>query len=85
MEMVSGELISELLGDGQNSVAQAMNSDQSTDEFLSELYWSALTREVTTSERESLRAYVDAQPDRRAALQDVVWAVLNSNEFLLRR
>lgn len=85
MEMVSGELISDLLRDSQNSVARALNSDQSTDEFLDQVYWSALTRALTVDERTSLRSYIDARPDRRGALQDLVWAVLNSNEFLLRR
>ena len=85
MEMVSGELISDLLRDSQNIVARALNSDQSTDEFLDQLYWSALTRELTVDERTSLRSYIDARPDRGGALQDLVWAVLNSNEFLLRR
>jgi len=85
MEMVSGELISDLLRDKQNSVAQAVSSDLSTEEFLNQLYWAALSRPASAEELASMRSYVDARPDRRLALQDVAWAVLNSNEFLLRR
>jgi len=85
MEMVSGELISDLLRDGQSSVTQALSSDLSTEEFSIQLYWSALTRAPSAEELALMRGYVDARPDRRIALQDVAWAVLNSNEFLLRR
>ncbi len=85
MEMVSGELISGLLRDGQNCVSRALSSDQSVDEFLDQLYWSALTRSPSESEITSMRAYIESHTDRRQALQDVAWAVLNSNEFLLRR
>jgi len=85
MELVSGELISDLLRDNQNSVAQALSSDLSTDEFVTQLYWAALTRGPSADELSAMRSYVDARPDRRAGLQDVAWAVLNSNEFLLRR
>ncbi len=85
MEMVSGELISDLLRNDQNSVARAMTGDQSTDEFLDQLYWSALTRSPSPDELHSMQAYLNSKPDRRTALQDIAWAVLNSNEFLLRR
>ena len=85
MEMVSGELISDLLRGEQNTVAQAVSSDLSTDEFLNQLYWSALSRAPAAEELSAMRSYVEARPDRRGGLQDVAWAVLNSNEFLLRR
>ena len=85
MEMVSGELVAELLRDDQNSVAQALNSDLNNDEFISQLYWSALSRAPLQEEQTALRTWIDSHASRRIALQDVAWAVLNSNEFLLRR
>jgi len=85
MEMVSGEMISELLRRGDNRIARALNSDQSTGEFLSDLYWAALSRSPSPKEQTALTEYTESRSDRRAALQDVTWAILNSNEFLLRR
>ena len=85
MEMVSGELVAELLRDDQNCVAQALSSDLNNDEFISQLYWSALSRAPLEEEQAALRAWIDSHASRRTALQDVAWAVLNSNEFLLRR
>lgn len=85
MEMVSGELVAELLRDDQNCVAQALSSDLNNDEFISQVYWSALSRAPLEEEQTALRAWIDSHASRRAALQDVAWAVLNSNEFLLRR
>jgi hypothetical protein len=85
MEMVSGEMISELLRRSDNRIAQALNSDQSTGEFLSDLYWAALSRSPSPEEQAAMAGYIESRSDRRAALQDVTWAILNSNEFLLRR
>lgn len=85
MEMVSGELIADLLRDDQNNVARALSSDLSNEEFVSQLYWSALSRQATDEELTSFLSWIDLRADRRTALQDVSWAVLNSNEFLLRR
>ena len=53
--------------------------------ILNQLYRAALVRPPSAEELALMRGYVDARPDRRIALQDVAWAVLNSNEFLLRR
>ncbi len=85
MEMVSGEVISELLRDNQSCVARAVSSDQSTDEFLEQLYWSALSRSPSAEEKSAMTQHVTQHSNRREALQDIVWALLNSNEFLLRR
>ncbi|MCA9065444.1 MAG: DUF1549 domain-containing protein [Planctomycetaceae bacterium] len=83
-ELISGELTTELLAKPDNRIVRAVSSDQSTDEFLSDLYWSALARAPTDDEKSSLTNYINRATERRTALQDVTWAVLNSNEFLLR-
>lgn len=85
MELVSGELISTMLRDDKNIVSTAMRSDQSTAEFIEQLFWTALGRPVTEDERSRIEACVAEHSDRQVALQDLVWAVLNSNEFLLRQ
>jgi hypothetical protein len=51
---------------------------------VDELYLSLLSRPPTASERETVAAYIRTHaPARRAGL-DVAWALLNSDEFLLR-
>ena len=55
------------------------------DEWIDELFWTALTRPPTSAEQERLTALLAHAPDKRAALEDVLWALLNSKEFILRR
>ena len=50
-----------------------------------ELYLAALCRPPTTVESQGLLALVTRRGERRAGLEDVLWGVLNSKEFLLRR
>lgn len=83
-ELVSGTLMQELVKDETGRISQSVSSDLTTDEFITDFYWSALTRAPSENERRSLTEYLDAAPDRRSALEDIAWAVLNSNEFLLR-
>lgn len=84
-ELVSGELVQELLKQDSGRVARSVSSDRSTEDILTELYWSALSRSPSDEESIALIQYMNRKSDRRAALDDIVWALVNSNEFLLRR
>ena len=85
MEMVSGELISELLNDRNNRVAASVQSNESAAQFIDNLWWTALSRSPTEEESTAMLEPRGKSRDPRSALQDVAWSVLNSNEFLLRR
>ena len=84
MEMVSGELITDLLNNRENRIADAEHSNETTARFIENFWWSALSRPPTAKEAASMAEYVAQHSDQRSALQDIAWAVLNSNEFLLR-
>jgi hypothetical protein len=52
-------------------------------EVVDELYLTTLARLPTDREKATmLKVFADAGPDRRAAAEDVLWALLNSKEFL---
>lgn len=46
------------------------------------LFLATVSRRPTAEEAEQIRAVLERQPDRRAALADLLWALLNSSEFL---
>lgn len=54
------------------------------DEKVSHLFLSALSREPTRRERESSRTILqNSSGNEQVALEDIWWALLNSNEFIL--
>lgn len=85
MELVSGPLVAELLSRSENRISRSLQSGETTERFVEDLWWRALSRAPSVSETEAMVQHVEAQADRRRGLEDVVWAILNSNEFLLRR
>jgi len=85
MEMVSGELITELLNDRENRVAASVQSNETAAQFIDNFWWTAFSRSPTTAESTAMLEHVANRRDAKAALQDIAWSVLNSNEFLLRR
>ena len=52
---------------------------------LSELYLLVLSREPTENETEICMAHLSDTGDRRAAFEDLMWALVNSTEFLTKR
>jgi hypothetical protein len=52
-------------------------------ERVEALFLSVLSREPTDAERERLVRYVDEAGDSSRALGDLLWAMLNSPEFIL--
>ncbi len=60
------------------------DSDKKPAAIVDELFLAALSRRPTDAERAKLLdAFADG--DRRAAVEDVLWALLNSKEFLYNR
>lgn len=85
MELVSGEMLSELLRQQTNRLSSLAVSEADHRQLIEELWWSALTRAPAEAELDSMLTHLQSSTDRRQALEDIVWALLNSNEFLIRR
>ncbi len=83
-QMISGPLINELLAQPKGRITRLVSSDKTSADQIEELYWSALSRGPTTDEKAATVSYVDAAADRRQALEDVAWGLMNAKEFLLR-
>lgn len=84
-QMLTGDLVNNLIRQSDNRIGKMLADGKRDGEVLEEMYLSALSRTPTTAERDKLLAYVTGAKDKRAAWEDVVWGLLNSKEFLLRR
>jgi hypothetical protein len=82
--MINGETVRGKLEKSSNRIGKFLDAGQSDSNSLEEVYLAALARKPTQSERAGVTAHIGRRPDRRKAWEDVVWALLNSKEFLLR-
>jgi hypothetical protein len=49
---------------------------------VEELYLATVARKPAAEERKKVTEYMAKRPDRRRCLEDVLWTLLNSQEFL---
>ena len=87
--MMNGELMQEALSGKPGSflcnvIEQAQYQAKAPDTFMVDsIYLGALSRHPSAKELTHARQYFQAFPDSLQVLQDMFWALLNSNEFIL--
>jgi hypothetical protein len=83
-QMINGEAVRRKLEDRDNRIGKLTAAKADDDRILEELYLAALSREPSPAERSRAIEHLNRKGDRRAAWEDLAWALLNSKEFLLR-
>ncbi len=83
-QLISGQTINELLTANENRLTSLLTSGKSNEEVVTELYWTALSREPNKAELKVATQRLADAKERRYALEDITWALLNAKEFVLR-
>jgi len=83
-QMINGDAVRRKLEDRDNRIGRLTASKADEDRILEELYLAALSREPSSVEQSRAIEHLQRSRDRRAAWEDLAWALLNSKEFLLR-
>lgn len=72
-------------GGVRTTVAMVLGERGGTEQRLTSLYLAALVREPTAAELARCTTYIDGRDKPIDAYEDVLWALLNSTEFLVQR
>lgn len=84
LQMINGPVVHNKLRDDSSRIARLIAEQKSDDEIIATLYLAAVARKPEAAELEAAKAHIAASEDRRQALEDVGWAILNSKEFLFQ-
>lgn len=85
LEMMNGELIRQTAGSGKTGfLPGVIQSNMPVNEKIEHLFLASLSRKPTGRELSAIqKILVNAKDKPAAALEDIWWALLNSNEFIL--
>ncbi len=81
LHLLNGDTTTQKIQAG-NLIGQRLAAKKTPAEIIEELYVRCLSRKPTAKESEKLLALVAADPDKKRALDDVFWSLLNSREFM---
>lgn len=84
-QLISGPLMNELLAEPQNDLQRLLSQPNDTQAAIVELYFKTLSRSPSPSELDHAIRLLSQSKDQRRTLEDVAWALMNSNEFLFRQ
>ncbi len=82
LHLLNGDLVNRKVADGSGRVARLLKAKKPVPEIVEELYLVTLSRYPTEEERAACQKLIDTAASPREGLQDVLWALLNTREFL---
>ena len=82
MHFLTGETLHSKISSPEGSLDKLVSGGASDDRIIQSFYLAALSRAPDTSEMQTAKRFLSEQPDRHKGLQGIVWALLNSKEFL---
>jgi YD repeat-containing protein len=84
LQLINGPTVNEKVRNPSNRLGKLLAAKAKDDEILGELYYAALGRAPFDDEKQIALDHVHKREDKRKAWEDVVWALINTREFLFR-
>lgn len=84
LQLINGPTVNEKVRNAGNRLGSLMAAKKTDPEILDEIYLAALSRPAFEDEKKVALAHIAKGSDKRKAWEDVLWAVINTREFLFR-
>ena len=81
----STDIQGKLAAGGGRPALLAADEEKSEEEKVDELYYWAFSRPAKDSEKKLIFEFLEGQPTKKQAFEDILWALFNTKEFLFIR
>ena len=82
IQLFNGSIIHQKLSDKQNRFHRLLAAEQSPEHVVRDLYQAALCRPPNEAELKTALSHIESQESPGNGVEDVCWALINSDEFL---
>jgi Protein of unknown function (DUF1553) len=83
LHIANGDTLNAKLRDATSIAARVVTSNQPVSQWLDDAYLAALGRKPTANELQSVEgALAGEKEEKRAVVEDVLWALMSSREFI---
>ena len=84
LQIANGKLLQEKLTSPDSRLQRFLKSEYTDRQIIDELFLAAYARNPSEQEYLAISSHFAKRNDRELALQDLTWALINSNEFLMQ-
>ena len=84
LELYNGTTVHSMLTKAENRIHQSLIAKMSPKEIIEDFYWRSFSRPPTGRELEVSLNYIESSKDGANAFEDLVWALINKDEFLFQ-
>ncbi len=82
LQMLNSTDVQSKVSNPAGRLAALLKAKKTDTEIIEELYLTCFARKARLAEVQTALSYIGEQPERKAALEDLRWALLNTKEFL---
>jgi hypothetical protein len=82
LHLINGQTMTSKIGAANGRLTRLVTASAPAEEIINDLYLAAYSRPPQPDEKTTLLKAVTDAKDKKAALEDVYWAILNSKEFV---
>lgn len=84
LQLINGPTVNEKIRNPGNRLGKLLGGKTADADVLTDLYYAALSRPPFEEEKKLALSHVAKAGDKRKAWEDVLWALINTREFLFR-
>lgn len=82
LHLINGNTLTQAMADGNGRLSERVQEGMAPETIVEDLYLAAYSRYPKADETAKLVEYAANASDKRQALEDIYWSVLNSKEFI---
>jgi hypothetical protein len=82
LHLLNGDFLNKKIADAKGRIEEGIKAKRTSNELIEELYLVTLCRSPRPEEVSKANGWIASAKDQREGLQDLLWTLLNSREFL---